>query len=253
MIRAVFVSDIHLKTMEERNSQTLLRSLRSWADGDPDSRPTHLFLVGDIFDLWIGSHDFFARRFQPLVAAIEALVKVGVQVHFFEGNHDLYLKPFWEDRIGARVHADAQMFDLDGYRVRVEHGDLINPEDTGYLFLRSFLRAPAMVWLARHLPAVVVRLIGEKASSASREYTSTAKELSHERIRALIRAHAARVYAEAPFDLIVTGHVHIVDDQVLTMGSGGREVRSVNLGSWFDAPKALLLEPNRSLLWLQLE
>jgi UDP-2,3-diacylglucosamine hydrolase len=41
---------------------------------------------------------------------------------------------------------------------------------------------------------------------------------------------------EEPFDLIITGHVHVRDDHVFE--SGGRQVRSVNLGSWADGPCA---------------
>lgn len=236
-LRATFVSDLHLKTMEERNSQTLLRFLRSWHEGV--DRPTHLFLVGDIFDLWIGKHEFFIERFRPIVDALRSLVIQGVEVHFFEGNHDLYLRPFWECELGVTVHEDRALFDLAGLKVRVEHGDLINPDDTGYLFLRAFLRTGAMKWLSGRLPASVVSAIGEHASRASREYTSTAKELPKDEIRRLIREHARLVYMEAPFDLIVTGHVHVADDHSFEVG--GKQVRSINLGSWYDGPKALTL------------
>lgn len=237
MIRAYFVSDIHLKTMHERNSQLLLRFFHSLATNESSAtpRPTHVFLVGDIFDLWISSHRYFVDRFAPLVAAIRELITAGIEVHFFEGNHDLYLKEFWQDELGVHVHADAAYFNLDGTIVRVEHGDLINPDDNGYLFLRAALRTAPLRFLARHLPASAVNAIGERASRASRQYTSTAKGLADERSIALIRAHARRAYQEKPFDLLITGHVHVRDDYGFSMD--GRSVRSVNLGSWFDGAR----------------
>ena len=239
MIRAYFVSDVHLKTMEERNSQTLLRFFHSLLT-DPARKATHLFLVGDIFDLWIGKHEYFGERFKPLVNAIKALKDAGVEVHYFEGNHDLYLEDFWEKELGIRVHKDAEYFRLGENVVRVEHGDMINPDDRGYLFLREFLRSLPMVWLSRRLPSKLIKSIGERASDASRHYTSTAKELPEVHIKTLIRAHAERAYEENPFDLIISGHVHVIDDHILEINN--HTVRSVNLGSWYTSPHVLQLE-----------
>ncbi len=242
MTCAYFVSDIHLTSSDEPNARALLallEKLRSDALGGSGEKPTHLFLVGDIFDLWIGSHEYFVQKFGPVIRAIRAVVDAGVTVHFFEGNHDLHLKKFWQDKLGVQVHSDAEIFELAGKTVRVEHGDLINPDDKGYLFLRSFLRTSAMRALALNLPSRVVAAIGERASRASRSYTSTAKELPVDKIRRLIRTHAERVFREKPFDLIITGHVHVVDD--VTFPASGRDVRSINLGSWYDGPKAFVV------------
>lgn len=241
-MRAYFVSDLHLKTPDEPNAQvfeSFLRGLcRSVRAHDP-SAPTHLFLVGDVFDLWIGDHEYFTHKFGTIIADVRELVSAGVEVHFFEGNHDLHLQPYWQDQLGARVHADAEYFQLGHSTVRVEHGDMINPDDKGYLFLRKFLRSKPMRTLALSLPSPVVAAIGERASKASRKYTSTAKELPRGRIQRMIREHAERTYREKPFDLIVTGHVHVKDD--VTFAASGRKVRSVNLGSWYEPAEVFVL------------
>jgi UDP-2,3-diacylglucosamine hydrolase len=57
---------------------------------------------------------------------------------------------------------------------------------------------------------------------------------SEEDLRQMIRVYAQKTFAQAPFDLIITGHMHIRDDW--TFEANGRRVRSVNLGSWFDEP-----------------
>ncbi len=239
MTRAYFLSDIHLKTAEERNSQILLRFFRFLAESDLASRPSHLFLVGDIFDLWVGSHRYFVRRFEPLIAALRSLRELGIEIHFFEGNHDLHLHDFWQGEMGFHVHTDARYFQLAGKMVRIEHGDLINPEDKGYLFLRRFLRTSLMKTLALNLPALVVKTIGERASRASRDYTSTAKELPHDNMVAMVRRHAETAFLQKPFDLIISGHVHAVDDH--SFHASHRMVRSINLGHWGDGPKTFLL------------
>jgi UDP-2,3-diacylglucosamine hydrolase len=239
---AYFVSDLHLKSPDEPKTKVFVRflaDLLTQTQQGSTEKPTHLFLVGDIFDLWIGSHEYFRLTFTEVVDGISRLVQAGLQVHFFEGNHDLYLKQFWHERLGVQVHRDAAYFDIDEKTVRIEHGDLINPDDKGYLFLRSLLRSPPMEFLARHLPSGSVTFIGDRASKTSRRYTSTAKELPVEKIRTLIRKHAETAFLEKPFDLIITGHVHVKDD--FEFAAGARQARSVNLGSWYDDPVTFIL------------
>src|SRR5689334_4808271 len=104
---AYFVSDLHLTDPSDSKSKLFVRfldDLLAQSRGGVGEKPTHLFLVGDIFDLWIGSHDYFRQTFSEVVEAVSRLVQAGLQVHFFEGNHDLYLKTFWHDQLGVVVH-----------------------------------------------------------------------------------------------------------------------------------------------------
>lgn len=137
---AWFVSDIHLKSVEERNGKILLRFLRSLLAQEPAQ--THLFLLGDIFDLWVGGHQYFAKKFQPLIEVLSELKKAGTKITFVEGNHDVHIEGFFRDKLGIEVFVEAQYYEIDGVTVRVEHGDLINLEDLTYLKYRSFIRSP---------------------------------------------------------------------------------------------------------------
>ena len=137
MIRAWFLSDIHIRTENESNSEKLLLFLHSLEN--EKNKATHLFLVGDIFDLWIYDHSYFVEKFPKIVNAIRVIVQKGIEVHYFEGNHDLYLKRFWQQEVGVKVHDGPVFFNLGSKKFRVEHGDLMNPDDRGYFFLKSIL------------------------------------------------------------------------------------------------------------------
>ena len=230
-IEAYFLSDIHLRHMDQPETEALLGFLQ---DVGPRIRASHLFLVGDIFDFWLGGHDYFVRKFSPIVDHLLRISATGVEVHYFEGNHDLYLRDLWQDRLGFRVHTQPSLFRLGDLRVRVEHGDLLDPADRGYRFLRRVLRTQLIAYTAGRLPGGLLAQIGRIASRTSRKYTSRHKTISQERARATVRSHARRVIREEPFDLIITGHVHVRDD--FAFEHGGRRTRSVNLGSWAEAP-----------------
>lgn len=249
---AFFLSDIHLKDPNEPNAQVLQhffeRLLIEKTELNSEAKSsmgpaisTYLFLVGDIFDLWIGDHNYFAEKFKELVDSIRALVQAGVEVHYFEGNHDIHLKKFWEDKAGVKVHSNGHLFKLNEFSVLIEHGDRINPNDKGYLFLRWFLRTKPMKYLAENLPERVVAKMGESASRVSRAYTSEngAKALSDQTVVSLIRTYAEKRSQELYFDLFVTGHVHVFDD--FKFIKKDRKVHSINLGSWFDKKRALVL------------
>lgn len=240
MKRALFISDLHVNTPDDERAQLLSRLLAHALSNKPDA----LFLVGDIFDLWIADRPYFVARFATLIEQIRKLVAAGVQVHYFEGNHDLDLEIFWRRELGVHVHTHAEYFDIGGRQVRVEHGDQMDPTDRGYLFLRWFLRTPVLRLLGRVLPNGIVRRIGERASRASREYTSHVKTSSYDRALATIRTHAQQACRERPFDVFVSGHVHEREDSVQTCD--GHSFRCLNLGTWLKEPLVLVLDDARA-------
>lgn len=225
-MKALFVSDIHITNRHDPRADSFLKFLNQI---DP-KQVSHLFLVGDIFDLWIADRRYFVEEYAEIIETLKELREKGVSIHYFEGNHDLDLRIFWEKELGVQVHDCAQYFKLGGKVVRVEHGDQMDPEDRGYLFLRWFLRTPLMVWLGRHLPDFVVRWLGWRMSAASRKYTSEVRSVSDEGAVAKVEAHARRVFNEMPFDVFVSGHVHVLMDKVISVGD--RSFRYVNLGTW---------------------
>lgn len=231
MRAAYFVSDLHLTSPDDDRATLFLSFLRSLSGRESIS---HLFLMGDIFDLWLADHRHFVGKFRVIIDEIVRLRDEGVEIHYFEGNHDLHLKYYWSDRLGVTVHAGPLYFDLGEQRLRLEHGDQMDPDDKGYRFLRWFLRTPPLRFLIRHLPQALVIWLGERASASSRSYTSNMKTISDTGAVDKIRTHAQLAYAEKPFDLIISGHLHTRDDH--TFHQGNDRFRSVNLGTWLDAP-----------------
>lgn len=245
MIRALFVSDIHISSPDDPKYGLFLKFL----DRCAELRPEHLFLVGDIFDLWVSDRRYFVGQYQDVIGRILRLREMGVEVHYFEGNHDLDLKLFWQNQLGVHVWEQAAYFEIAGLVVRAEHGDQMDPDDKGYIFLRWFLRTPLMRLFCRYLPNQLVEWLGKRASQASRNYTSNIKTTTHDRTRAVIKAHAEKVQSERPFDLLVSGHVHLADDCLIKRGE--RAFRSINLGTWLETPMVLEIPDNTEQIQLK--
>ncbi len=234
MTRAYFVSDLHLSSAEDPNAKRFEAFLRSLAAADGT---THLFLLGDVFDMWLAHHRYFIDRYDRIIKQLVRLHDEGVGIHYFEGNHDLHLKKYWSDELGFNVHSGPVLMKLAGLRLRLEHGDQMDPEDRGYRFLRWFLRTAPLRWLIHHLPGTVAAWIGERASASSRQYTSERKTITADLAIEKIRRHARDMHSLDPFDLLIAGHVHFRDDYRDDAG-----FRAVNLGTWLDEPCCFVLE-----------
>jgi UDP-2,3-diacylglucosamine hydrolase len=239
--RAIFVSDIHLGSQDEPNAKKFLQLL----DRLPHEGFTHLFLLGDIFDLWIADHTYFAKRFELILSKFRDLQAHGMEIHYFEGNHDLDLRPLFEKQLGIFVHEEAINIQFLGKKVRIEHGDQMDPDDRDYLFLRWLLRTRIVRFLGRHLPGPIVSRIGEAASHKSRKYTTGVRQaIGKESVEKKLIDHARRAYAEEPFELLVAGHVHVGFDETVQIDR--HDVRIINLGTWLDQPLAFEIATTKS-------
>tara|TARA_B100000749_G_scaffold279661_1_gene273176 strand:+ start:168402 stop:169211 length:810 start_codon:yes stop_codon:yes gene_type:complete len=251
MYRALFVSDVHLdKSTDERWTSFLEFLIYARSQSDL----TDLFLVGDIFDAWVSDHRFFIKKYQPFIEVLRDISDNGVQIHYFEGNHDMHLHEFWEAHMGCKVYVGPQEFEYEKLRVRVEHGDQVDEEDKGYLFLRSFLRAKPIKWILQNAPETFVVGLTQKASASSRAYTANYKTLKEERARKLMYEHGVQLLDmnnEAPaIDIVILGHVHIKYDEIVTAKS--EQIRVVNLGTWLDGSTHVFeLDSNKGARWLQ--
>lgn len=235
-MRAWFISDLHLKNINERNSITLLRFLRFLSE-DPDT--THLFLLGDIFDLWVGDSDVFQMKFQAIVDAIADLKRQGIEIVYFEGNHDVHVRNFWEQKFSIPVWTTHRVYPLGALRVRMEHGDFINPDDKAYLKYLEIIRHPVMEKVADIVPGKFFDEVGSFASKLSRKRSSSDRKQKEEFLRKLIRKYAQEKAKESTFDYIITGHMHVRDE--FEFQADNKKKISINLGSWYEEPQALCL------------
>ncbi len=223
--------------MKERNGQTLLRFLLFLNQNPKDNQ---LYLLGDIFDFWLSGGWAFTRHYEALLNEIKKFKNDGGSVFYFEGNHDFHLDVYWTKKLKIPVYEKEEYFKIGNLTVRLEHGDFINPDDTAYLKYRAFIRQPHIEIFGHLLPSFFWKYVGEKLSHKSRRRTASYAKYNQEKVQTLIRAYSHTAYQEKPFDLIITGHMHIRDEY--SFQAGKQKVTSINLGTWLEKPCALKLE-----------
>ena len=131
----LFVSDAHFRTppdaASEEREQRLIRLLESQG---ADFR--HLFLLGDIFDYWFEYRDVVPKGYVLLFAYLKKLHQRGVQIHYFTGNHDMWVEDYFTQTFGAVVYREARLITINGHRCFVGHGDGLGGRQRKYLFIK---------------------------------------------------------------------------------------------------------------------
>ena len=220
-MRKVFIADAHLRNRGDENYRKLLDFLAGLR-GNTDT----LFILGDLFEFWIGYRQVPFTQYLPVLEQLRQLVSSGTELVYFEGNHDFHMGPFFKETLKARVYRGAATFSLDGKNVYLCHGDQINRKDIGYLLLRFLLHNALTGVIARHVPVGIVSAIADRMGRMSR------KSHHHRRVKwdyvTILRDFAAARFREG-CDTVITGHFHTPLLEMLPNG-GGRTLLS--LGDW---------------------
>lgn len=222
-MKAVFLSDAHIRDHEDPNLPPLL-GLLDHLKGQVD----RLYIVGDLFDTWFAFPRAVFDEYVPILGALDALRRAGAHIVYVTGNHDFEMGHVFEGILGAEIHDTEMSFEADGVRAYVAHGDMVNSADRTYRRLRRVLRCGFIRWLGRRLPPSIVWRVARRLSRSSRsDETARCNGLSE-----LFAEFAAGKHADG-FDAVILGHLHLPTFRERP-GPSGRQVY-VNLGDWMEA------------------
>ena len=236
----VFISDAHLGSgadslQRERELCAFLDSIKK------DCR--QLFLLGDMFDFWFTYRHLVPRGHTRLLGKLAELSDLGIEIHFFIGNHDMWMFDYLEQECSAVMHNDPEVMEFDGKRFLIGHGDGQGHLDKNYDTLRRIFRSRLNQRLFALLPSRWTFPIAQRWSDRNKERHArqdTLRYLGDER-EGIVRYCLERLQQE-PLDYCVFGHRHTPLVRQLKVESGKLKVESaihyplptiyVNTGDW---------------------
>ena len=218
----LFAADVHLSA----HRPATVAAFSAFLSG-PVRRADRLFLLGDVFDLWLGDDDRRAPH-PEIEAALAETVSAGVPVNLIRGNHDFLLGDAFAERTGCRLADEPLVIERAGERTVLLHGDTLCTRDTEYQAFRRYARDPD------NQRAFLARPMEERAREAAgiRATSDTRTRLKTEDIMDVTDEEVARVLSECDAKRMIHGHTHrtAVHDLALETGSATRIV----LGDWYD-------------------
>jgi UDP-2,3-diacylglucosamine hydrolase len=200
-MRTIFLADAHLVSPDDTNYRLLLRFLRE-LEGDVDT----LYIMGDLFDFWLGFPSQPSCQYDAVIDALERLVLHGCRLVYFEGNHDFHLGAIFSQRLKAEIHAGPATESVQGKKLYLCHGDQINREDRAYLLLRFLLRTNLAAAAIRHFPPAWAHKIRELLQKRSR--AGYAAKTAHWDYRQILLDFARSLQSRG-YEGLVTGHFHL--------------------------------------------
>src|SRR5690606_19873351 len=134
-----FASDFHLGLPDKSGSQERERRLVSWLTSIED-KAYKIFLVGDMFDVWFEYKNVVPKGHVRFLGKLAELTDAGISIEAFTGNHDLWMKDYFEEELNILVHHGPIERAYAGKKFLIAHGDGLGPGDRGYKILKKILR-----------------------------------------------------------------------------------------------------------------
>ena len=221
-----FLSDFHLGAPDYDSSLTREKKLVAFLDHImPDAAA--IFIVGDLFDFWYEYKNAVPKGYTRILGKLAELTDSGIPVHFFVGNHDMWMRGYFEKELNIPVYHEPRVFEWNNKKFYIGHGDGLGPGDYGYKFLKKVFRNPLCQRLFGVLHPTIGIGLANYFSRKSRAKTGSSDEhfLGEEAEWLII--FSREILAKEQFDFFIFGHRHFPIDYRLNEKS-----RYINLGDW---------------------
>lgn len=219
--RVYFISDAHLGSRMLSDPRAHERKLVAWLDRvKEDARA--VYMVGDMFDFWFEYRTVVPKGFVRFLGKVAELADMGIEMHFFTGNHDLWTFGYLEQEVGVQVHRRAERVQLGDKCALIAHGDGLSSDDHAFKLLRSIFHSRTCQRLFRLVPPQIGQNFGYAWAKKNREKLRPEDtEYKGEAAEPLV-LYAKRYLATHPdVDMVIFGHRHIQLDLQL---HGGKRV-----------------------------
>jgi len=223
-----FISDFHLGVPNDTDSRKREDKIVAWLNSISNDVQI-LYLMGDVFDYWFEYKEVVPRGYVRLLGKLAELSDAGVEMHYFTGNHDMWVFDYLPKEIGLQIHRAPIQREYNGKKFFLGHGDGLGPGDYGYKFIKKVFANKLAQWLfARIHPNTGIGLM-KFFSRRSRIATGTSDDVYLGDNKEWLMIYSREVLQKEHYDYFIFGHRHMPLDKALSDNS-----RYINLGEWIN-------------------
>jgi len=221
-----FISDFHLGAPDAAKSLIREKKIVRWLDR-VSKDASEVYLLGDVFDFWFEYRHAVPRGYVRLLGKLAELSDKGIKIHYFTGNHDMWVFDYLPKEIGAVLYREPIQREIGGKSFYIGHGDGLGPGDHGYKFIKKVFANKLCQWLFARLHPNFGIPLALYFSRKSRIATGTTDEKFLGEENEWLIIHSKEILSKKHYDYFVFGHRHLPLDVNLGTGS-----RYINLGEW---------------------
>ncbi|MEX1003255.1 MAG: UDP-2,3-diacylglucosamine diphosphatase [Crocinitomicaceae bacterium] len=221
-----FASDFHLGAPDYESSLEREKKIVRWLDMVKKDA-AEIFLLGDVFDFWFEYKRAIPKGFVRIQGKIAELTDAGIPVHWFIGNHDMWIFDYIPKELGVQLHKTEIEREFGGKSFFIGHGDGLGPGDKGYKLIKKIFRSRFSHWLfARMHPNFGIGL-ANFSSRKSRAATGVKDETFYGEDKEMLIQFCKSELQKKHRDYFIFGHRHLPLEIEL-----GEHSKYINLGDW---------------------
>lgn len=221
-----FLSDFHLGAPNATESLVREKIIIRFLD-EVKHTAAAVFIVGDLFDFWYEYKKVVPKGYVRILGKIAEFTDAGIPVYFFVGNHDMWMKDYFEKELNTAVYFEPKEFTFSGKKFLVGHGDGLGPGDNGYKFIKKVFRNKLCQALFGALPPNIGIGIADYFSRKSRAKTGKTDEVYLGEDKEWLVVYSKEILKQQHYDYFIFGHRHLPLNITLNENS-----RYINLGDW---------------------
>lgn len=221
-----FASDQHFGVPNLKESRIREEKFIRWLDTIKKDAQV-LFLMGDLFDFWHEWKYVVPKGYIRVLGKIAELKDSGIDIYFFVGNHDLWMKNYFEEELGIPVYFEKKYYEINDKKFLLAHGDGLGPGDKGYKRMKKVFTNPLAQWAFRWLHPDIAMSIANYMSQKNKLISGDEdKEFLGEDKEFLIQYSKEKLKTE-DINYFVFGHRHL--PLVFELE---KSAQYINLGDW---------------------
>ena len=145
-----FISDAHLGCLAVKHRRQQERRLVRFLDEIKDNAGA-IYLLGDMFDFWFEYQTVVPKGYTRFLGKISELTDMGIEVHYFTGNHDIWCLKYLEYECGVVMHHNPLTIEIGDQTFYLAHGDGLGDKDRKFKFIRNIFHNKFCQWAFRWL------------------------------------------------------------------------------------------------------
>jgi len=226
MKKTYFISDAHLGSLVVENNREHELKLVNFLDSIK-ADAEEIYLLGDMFDFWYEYKAVVPKGHVRFLGKLAEMVDLGIKIHFFIGNHDIWTFGYLEQEVGLIVHREPTTIELNGKTFFLAHGDGLHDNSKGFKFIRWIFHNRTLQKMFTYFPPRLGLAFGNQWSKGNRK-KDIVRDYSYQGEENEILVRFAKQYSEAhKVDYFIFGHRHILLDLQLANNS-----RMMIIGDW---------------------
>lgn len=229
----LFISDLHLTHQRPAVTDLFLVFLEERA-----ASADALYILGDLFEYWIGDEALELKTIRPIIDGLKKLVTAGTPVYVVRGNRDVLLGSDFEKACGCKILDDPTVIELNGEATLISHGDYLCTDDIDHQEFREMILDPE--WQRQFLAKNIKER--EAIACTYREMSMASTAEKNPDIMDVNQQAVEQVFSDNNVQQMIHGHTH--RPAIHEFELDNKSCKRIVLGDWYDQGSVLHCDQN---------